>query len=68
MPSPLIIVVCGVGSHQRIGIGDAAALVHGRGQVLEVDLVHDPDLRDDSSAVEGGHSPFEEFRTGRDCA
>ena len=53
----------GVGADERVGIGEVALLVdeHHAGQVLQVDLVHDPGVRrDDGEVVKRGLAPPQE--------
>ena len=51
-----------VGADAGVGVGDAAALEHHAGQVLDVDLVHDAGARgDDLEVVERGLAPAQEL-------
>jgi hypothetical protein len=50
-----------VGPDQRVRVQDAVVLEHDAGEVLEVDLVHDPDVRrHDDEALEGRLAPAQE--------
>ncbi len=53
-----------VGSDQRIRKVNAIALVHPARQVLQIDLVHDPEAgRHHAECAEGLHTPFHELVT-----